>query len=148
MKRGHRLETIRVRDCMTREPAVVCTDVPVRGAAEMLKARTIRHLLVVDPDGRLVGIVTDRDLRQLVFRPSIAAWLGDRAEALAALTVGEVMSGPVVTIAPGAEVREAARLMHERKIGALPVVEDDRLVGILTEHDVLGAFERALGRTG
>lgn len=138
-------ESIRVRDCMTRHPAVVHADALVRGAVEMMRSRKIRHLPVVDRGGRLVGIVTDRDLRQVVFRPSIQEWLGSSADRLGALTVADVMTRGVITVRPGAEIREAARLMHEQKVGALPVVDDDKVVGILTEHDVLGAFERILG---
>jgi len=138
-------ESIRVRECMTRQPAVIHADGLVRGAAEMMKARKIRHLPVVDRGDRLVGIVTDRDLRQAIFSPAIQKRLGNRADALKTLTVADVMTRGVMTVRPAAEIREAARLMHEQKIGALPVVEGDRVVGILTEIDVLEAFERVLG---
>lgn len=138
-------ESIRVRECMTRHPAVVHADALVRGAAEMMKSRKIRHLPVVDRGGRLVGIVTDRDLRQVIFSPSVQERLGNRVDALRTLTVGEIMTRGVITVPPGAEIRHAARLMHEQKIGALPVVEADKVIGLLTESDVLGAFERVLG---
>ena len=61
-------------------------------------------------------------------------------EALRDLTVGEVMTRGVVTVEPDRDLRQAARIMHERKIGALPVVDRGRLVGMLSEHDVLRAF--------
>lgn len=138
-------EGLRVADCMTRGPATVRADALVQGAAEMMRARKIRHLPVVDRDDRLVGIVTDRDLRHVIFDPALLDRVPDFREALRTLTVGEVMTAAVITVRPSAEVREAARLMHEGKIGALPVVDRDRVVGIVTETDVLRAFARVLG---
>jgi acetoin utilization protein AcuB len=67
-------------------------------------------------------------------------------DVLNALLVRDVMTRGVVTVRAATTLREAARLMHERKLGALPVVENDRLVGILTETDVLDAFQRLLGK--
>jgi len=137
---------IRVRDCMTRSAVTIHSDALVRGAVDMMRKRRIRHLPVVDRGERLVGIVTDRDLRQVVFDPRIQDRLGDLAGALGALTVGEVMTWGVVTVRPETEIRRAARLMREQRIGALPVVEGGRVVGILTETDVLRAFQDVLGR--
>jgi CBS domain-containing protein len=140
------LEPFPVRDLMRAPVATVAPETPAREAVRLLRARRIRHLPVVDQNGRLVGIVTDRDLRQAVFHPAVQARLGSTGEAVGDLPVRELMTGAVVTVAPWADLREAARLMHERKIGALPVVEDGRLVGILTETDVLRVLEAALRR--
>ena len=137
---------IRVRDCMTRSAVTIHSDALVRGAVDMMRKRKIRHLPVVDRGARLVGIVTDRDLRQVVFDPGSGDRLGGLAGALGALTVGEVMTWGVVTVRPETEIRRAARLMREQRIGALPVVEGGRVVGILTETDVLRAFQDVLGR--
>jgi acetoin utilization protein AcuB len=137
-------ESMRVAERMTRGVLTVRAEVPVRTAAEMLRARRIRHLPVVDRERRLVGIVTDRDLRQVLFSPAVQARLGAVADTLAGLTVSDVMTRGVLTVRPGADLREAARLMHEQKIGALPVVEADHVVGILTESDVLRAFQEVL----
>jgi CBS domain-containing protein len=136
---------MRVRDCMTRGVVTVHPDTLVRGAAEMMRTRRLRHLPVVDRAGRLVGIVTDRDLRQFIFDPLVQARLVRGPASLEALTIRDVMTWGVITVAPEMEIREAARRLHEQKIGALPVVDRDRLVGILTEHDVLAAFEKILG---
>lgn len=140
------LEPLPVRDFMHAPVATVTPETPAREAARLLRARQIRHLPVVDRNGHLVGIVTDRDLRQVVFHPAVQARLSSTGEALGDLPVRDLMTWGVVTVAPWADLREAARLMHERKIGALPVVDDGRLVGILTETDVLRAFEGALRR--
>lgn len=139
---------ILVRDGMTRPVATVHSDALARGAAELMRARKIRHLPVVDRGGRLVGIVTDRDLRQVIFDPAMRERLGESAGVLADITVRDVMTWAVVTVRPGTEIREAARVMHEQKIGALPVVEGDRVVGILTEIDVLKVFRNVLEEGG
>ena len=137
---------IRVKDWMSRSAATIHSDALVRGAVDMMKKRRIRHLPVVDREGRLVGIVTDRDLRQVVFDPAVQERLGDLGDALRTLRVRDVMTWGVVTVHPESDVRHAARLMREQKIGALPVVDGDRAVGILTETDVLRAFQDVLGR--
>ena len=134
-------DPVPVTEWMTRPAVTIRAAAPVREAAALMKAREIRHLPVVDDADRLVGIVTDRDLRQIVFDPAIQDRLGEVAEILEGLTVREVMTWGVVTVKPATGIRQAARLMHEQKIGALPVVEDGRVVGMLTERDVLRAFE-------
>jgi len=126
--------------------ATIQSDALARGAAEMMRTRRIRHLPVTDGDGRLVGIVTDRDLRQVIFDPRIQARAGGLAKALGAVTVRDLMTWAVVTVRPDTRLRDAARLMRERKVGALPVVQGERVVGILSETDVLRAFEQALGQ--
>ncbi|HEU4368702.1 MAG TPA: CBS domain-containing protein, partial [Methylomirabilota bacterium] len=119
-------------------------DAPVAVAADLLRAGRIRHLPVVDGTGRLVGIVTDRDLRQLVFDPVVQEALGQTAAALSGLKVREIMTWGVLSVRPDTDLRAAARLMRERRIGALPVVDNGGVVGILSETDVLAAFEKVL----
>ncbi len=116
----------------------------VWAAVDLMRTRKLRHLPVVDRGGRLVGVVTDRDLRQVMFDPSIQERMGGRPEALKALAVREIMTWGVITVRPETDVREAARLMRERKIGAVPAVERQAVVGILTETDVLDALVRIL----
>jgi acetoin utilization protein AcuB len=138
-------ESARVADCMTRGVATIHSDALARGAADMMRTRRIRHLPVVDRGGRLVGIVTDRDLRQVLFDPALQARAGGLAEALKAVTVRDVMTWAVLSVRPEAPLREAARIMREQKVGALPVVQTGKVVGIITEVDLLDAFARALG---
>lgn len=135
-----------VRRWMRQPVVTVGLDTPVREAVRLMRSRQVRHLPVLDADGRLAGIVTDRDLRQVVFDPAVQERLGDASDALEAIPMREIMTWGVVTVQPGTDVRHAARLMHERKIGALPVVEHGRVVGILTETDVLAAFQETLRR--
>lgn len=114
-----------------------------RHAREVMEKHRINQLPVV-VDGRLVGIVTDRDLRDVfpsVFESPGAS--GRRSKAgtdPATIPLEDVMTRKVLTLAPGAFVADAARLMRRERIGALPIVDGQRLVGILTRSDVLDAF--------
>jgi acetoin utilization protein AcuB len=134
-----------VRDWMSRRVATVRPDARLGEAARLMGARKIRHLPVVEAAGRLVGIVTARDLRQAVFAPAVQDHLESLAGVLDGLVVRDVMTRGVITARTTTSIRDAARLMHERRLGALPVIDRDRLVGILTETDVLRAFQRLLG---
>jgi acetoin utilization protein AcuB len=138
------LEPMPVRKWMTQSPSVIDADAEVGVAAELMRTRKIRHLPVVDHGGCLIGIVTDRDLRQIIFDPVIEERLGEGSRSLERLPVREVMTWGVITVRPDTDLREAARLMHDHKIGALPVVEHARLLGILSEGDVLAALNEVL----
>jgi acetoin utilization protein AcuB len=138
-------ESISVGDRMTRSVVTIHSDALVSGAIELMRSRRIRHLPVVDRDGQLVGIVTDRDLRQVVSDPAVQARLRQATDALRGLTVREVMTWGAVTVTPSTRIDDAARLMHERKVGSLPVVDGGRVVGMLTERDVLRTFREVLG---
>ena len=129
-----------VKDWMGQPAVTIRGEASVHEAIELMKTRKIRHLPVVDRDDRLAGIVTDRDLRHMLFDPAILERREQAAEILEGRTVREIMTWAVVTVGPQTELRQAARLMHEQKLGALPVVERHRVVGILTERDVLRAF--------
>jgi CBS domain-containing protein len=104
----------------------------------MHRAR-VRHLPVLSDDGTLVGVVTDRDLRHYLFRPHVREDIGATSieVLLKAVTVDEIMSAPVLTVDAADEVTDAARMMLEDKVGSLPVTEGGRLVGIITETDLL-----------
>jgi acetoin utilization protein AcuB len=129
-----------VKDWMGRPATTISADATCRQAIDSMRAGRIRHLPVVDR-GRLVGIVTDRDLRQVVFDPAIQERLSqDDGDILDTRTIRDVMTWAVISIGPETDLRQAARLMYEQKIGALPVVEGGRVLGVLTEHDVLRAF--------
>jgi len=102
----------------------------------------IRHLPVLDENGQMAGIVTQRDL----FRGALAKALGygERAQRqlMDTLVVKEVMTSDVITTTPDTPLAEAARVLIERKIGCLPVVEGGRLVGIITEEDFVALAAR------
>jgi len=105
-------------------------------ADDIMKMKRLRHLPVVE-EGRLVGILTQRDLFHAAL--STALNFGEKAQKgfLKTVVVKEVMTDEVLTIDPGADVKEAARRMIEHKIGCLPVVENGKLVGIVSETDLL-----------
>ena len=140
-------ESMFVRERMSHPVASVQPGASLASAATLMRDRKIRHLPVVDGTGRLVGIVTARDLRQALFAPAVQAGDVDLRSALEALSVGDVMTRGVVSVGAMETIRDAARLMHERRLGALPVVDDGRPVGILTETDVLQAFQDLLGES-
>jgi acetoin utilization protein AcuB len=107
-----------------------------RHARELLERHRINQLPVV-VDGRLVGIVTDRDLRD-VFPSVLEDWKKKASDP--STPIADIMSANVLTLGPQAPVADAARLMRRERIGAIPIVDEGRLVGILTRSDVLGAF--------
>lgn len=119
-----------VRDWMTREPETVAVDCPISTAVLRMQRREIRHLLVVD-GARLVGVVSNRDLRRLL--------TGDTPGSMDD-PVSRIMTEDLVTVSPEVPVAEAARLLLEQKIGALPVREGDLVVGIFTTSDALDAL--------
>jgi CBS domain-containing protein len=105
-------------------------------ADDVMMLGRMRHIPVID-EGRVVGVVSQRDL----FRSALAAALGygetAQKKLLRTLRVKEVMSEPAIIISPEATIKEAVRLMLEKKIGCLPVVQGHTLVGIITETDLL-----------
>jgi acetoin utilization protein AcuB len=107
--------------------------------AEQMSRNRVRHLPVIANDGMLQGVVTDRDLRHHLFRPARFEAIGmiPVESLLKASAVKEIMSSPARSIAPDVDIAEAARLMSEHKIGSLPVTENGRVVGIVTEVDLL-----------
>lgn len=129
-----------VRDSMTREVETLTPQTTAAEALALCRARRIRHLPVLE-DGRLVGIVSDRNLR------SATPALGDpaRAEALESIRVADVMSREVSTAHPDDPIELAANEMREKRIGCLPVVEHDALVGIITSSDVMEALTYLVG---
>jgi CBS domain-containing protein len=128
--------TMKVKDIMTKNPATLGRNETLDVADDIMTLGRIRHMPVVD-EGRLVGVVSQRDL----FRSAVAGALGYGGKAQRTITktirVKEVMSEPVITISPDTSIKEAARRMMESKIGCLPVVENDQLVGLVTETDIL-----------
>ena len=135
---------MRVSEWMTPAPITVTPSTAVPKVQGLMRHRRIRHLPVLE-DGRLVGIITDRDVRTVDPSPATSLGPGERHYLFERLTVRAVMTRPVLTVTPGDSLAEAVRLMLENRIGCLPVLEGQRLVGILTGVDVLRAFSTTLG---
>lgn len=130
---------MRVRDFMTAKPITVDPETPMLEAGQRMVGKQIRHLVVVD-DGRVVGIVTDRDIRLNLPSPATSLSVWEMNYLLPQVTVGGVMTKSVIVVSPDRPIAEAARIMMDHKIGALPVVEEGRLVGIVTESDFVRAM--------
>jgi acetoin utilization protein AcuB len=108
-------------------------------AFEMMRDHRIRHVPVVEGE-KLVGIVSDRDVRSaLPSRHALQEGWASLGEALLVSRISQVMSLMPITIGPTASIREAAQVMSRNKVGALPVVEEGKLVGILSAEDILWA---------
>ena len=130
---------MRVSNLMSRIVISTPGTTPVLEARALMQKEHIRHLLVVD-DGHLQGIVTDRDIRLNMASPATSLSVWELNHLLARLTVDKVMTRGVIVIDGERNAREAARIMVDHKIGALPVLEGERLIGIITETDLLRAF--------
>ncbi len=136
-----------VKDCMTRHPILAPPTMPAAEAQQLMQDNRIRHLPVVGDGKRLLGLLTQMDL---TLDPghlgSLDVW--EITRQLSRVTVKQLMkpAGEVQTISPERTVERAAHLLIENKIGCLPVVEKDNIVvGILTEIDLLNAFQLMLG---
>ena len=136
---------MRVRDLMSRQVVTIGTSESCLDAVVRMQRARARHLPVVSREGLLVGIITDRDLRHLLFSPRMFQALGSsRVDVLLdGVHVAEIMSTDVVTTAPDTSLADAASTMRKEKVGSLPVLENGRVVGILTETDVLRHIVRA-----
>jgi acetoin utilization protein AcuB len=133
-----------VQDEMQTKLYTVTPETTLPEALRLTGQRGIRHLLVLDGD-RLVGILSDRDLKRAMASSATSLATQELNYLLERLRVREFMTKSVITIAPMFPIEDAARLMVLEKIGALPVTEGERLVGLVTETDVLRLFVRALG---
>ena len=126
---------MQVREYMSPTPIIITTDVDVHAALRLLQERSIRRLPVTDAGGRVLGIVTERDLLLAVGHYVTIP-----------IEIETIMTRPVVATTPDTPIGEAAMLMVNHKIGGLPVVDaDQRLVGIITESDIFRAFVGMLG---
>jgi acetoin utilization protein AcuB len=129
---------MQVREHMSPAPITITADVDVHAALRLLQERTVRRLPVTDTSGRLLGIVTERDLLL-----AVSHYLSIPIE------VETIMTRPVIATTPDTPLAEAAMLMVNHKIGGMPVVDtDQQLVGIITESDIFRAFVDMLGAGG
>lgn len=135
-----------VKDSMTRHPVMISPETAASEAQHIMAENQIRHLPVVGDGKRLVGLITRQ---QLALKPDDLASLNvwEISRHLASLTANRVMlkAEHVITIAPSRTIERAARTMAENKIGCLPVIDDDVVVGIITESDLLRNFQEMLG---
>ncbi len=128
-----------VSDWMVADPVTVTPDTKLFEAQKTMRDGGFRRLPVVSR-GHLVGIVTDRDLREAAPSKATSLSVFELNYLLSRLTVKDVMKTSVLTVSPDDPIERAALLMNEHKISGLPVVDDDTVVGILTITDLLQAL--------
>jgi CBS domain-containing protein len=143
---------MKVLDLMTTKVASVGPDTPLKDVARLLAEHRVSGVPVVDDDRKVLGVVSEADFveREASAAGARLSWLdrilsgGEEARELqrrlSATTAGTAMSTPPVTVGPEARVREAAALMSSHAVNRLPVVEDGRLVGIITRADIMDAY--------
>lgn len=132
---------------MARKVMTVDKEMSLLEAQKLMQQRDVRHLPVVDADSRLVGMVTDRDIRSAL-PYELAKGEGDdqTREQYANVKVADAMTTDLLTISPSHTLQDALLLIEQKKVGAFPVVDDDnKLVGILSVRDLLRAFVNVLG---
>jgi acetoin utilization protein AcuB len=122
---------------MSRDPIAIAPEASIQEAIELMKTHSIRHLAVVDEQERLVGWVSDTELRGVFI-----------ASMIEELTVGDVMIADPITVSSSDVLEQAALLISKHKIGGMPVLEDGKLVGIITVVDILEAFVDIMGVLG
>ena len=137
------MEDLKVRDVMTTVVTTLKRNDKLTLADDVMQLGRIRHLPILDDDAeQLVGIVSQRDL----FRGALAQALGygqyARRKLLDTFAIKDMMTTDVITTSPDTPLVDAAQLLIERKIGCLPVVENERLIGIITEGDFVALVAR------
>ena len=134
-----------VRERMTSNPVTITPETSVRDALQLMREKKIRRMPVLDSQGQLVGIISEKDL--LYASPSSATSLNvwEIHDLLYKLKVQKVMTTRVLTVGEDQPLEDAARMMADAKIGGLPVMRGKTLVGIITESDLFKAFLQFLG---
>jgi acetoin utilization protein AcuB len=125
---------MKIKSLMIVNPVTVTENTSIQNAIELMKEKGFRHLPVVSKEMKLKGFITLSDLKQGL----IPAMVGD-------LTLSDLMITDPITVAPDDDLETAARLIYEHKISGMPVVVNDKLVGIITESDILRAFIDMMG---
>lgn len=137
-----------MREIIKKNPVTVSPEATFFEAREIMQDKEIRHLPVVDKHNNLVGIVTDRDIREAGPSDASSLSIQEVNYLLVRLKVSSFMTpqDKLITVNPETLVEEAVQLMHDHKIGGLPVVKDGKLYGIFTETDALGILVDLFGR--
>ena len=134
-----------VKDRMTPDPITVQPETTHKQASEVMKEHRIHHLPVVDKQGRVVGLVVEADLLAAQPSPATSLSIYEIHGLLSKLQVKQIMSHPVHTTTLECSLEEAARLMLDQGVGCLPVMDNDQIVGIITDTDIFEALVMLLG---
>ena len=130
---------------MSIKPVTIDVGATIIEALRVMRENQVRRLPVLDEKGDLVGIVSEKDLLYASPSPATSLSIYEMHDVLSRLKVSELMTTELITVTPDTLLEEAARVMADNKIGGLPVVEDGRLVGIITETDIFKIFLELLG---
>lgn len=136
-----------MREKIQKKPVTISPDASFFEARALIHEKGIRHLPVVDKNNHLVGIVTDRDIREAAPSDATLLSIQELNYLLGKLKVGSIMTPKekLITITPDTIIEEAVQLMHDHKIGCLPIIEGEKLYGIFTETDALAHFVDIFG---
>jgi acetoin utilization protein AcuB len=134
-----------VYERMSRHPITVKPTTPVDAALKRMREEKVRRFPVVNEDGKLVGIVSDKDLLYAAPSPATSLSIYELHYLYSRITIEQVMTRDVITVEENDPLEEAARVMVDNKIGGLPVMRDGKLVGIITETDIFKTFMEMLG---
>lgn len=136
-----------VSNRMSANPITINADATVTEAAEVMKAHKFRRLPILE-NGKLVGIITDRDLREVAPSPATTLSVYELNYLLAKMKVRDIMKKNVITVLPTATIEQAALILYKEKIGGLVVVNTEGdVVGLITETDIFKTFVDAMGIT-
>jgi acetoin utilization protein AcuB len=134
-----------VRERMSTRPVTIQADTSITEALKVMRQHGVRRLPVMDGEGQMIGIVSEKDLLYASPSPATSLSIYEMHYMLTQLKVTELMTADVVTVTPDTPLEEAARIMADNKIGGLPVIRDGKLVGIITETDIFKVFLEMLG---
>lgn len=127
---------------MSRKPITVADDGKMADAIRMLKDHGFKHLPVVNRAGKVVGVITDRDLKRASPSDATLLEIHELLYLLDQVKLSEIMTRAPATVSPTTQVADAARLMVDKHVGCLPVLEKDKLVGIVTTTDMLACLAK------
>lgn len=133
-----------VKNRMTKNPYTITADAPITDAVAILREKNLKRLPVVDKE-KVVGILTQSDIQKVSPTKATSLSIFEINYLLSKLKVKDAMTKKAITIDADSLLEEAAVIMRENRIGTLPVVEDKKLVGIITESDIFDAFIELLG---
>lgn len=135
-----------VRDRMSVDPVTVTADTPFQDALKLMREHQFRRLPVTDDKGRLVGIVSERDLLYASPSPATSLSVWELNYLLSKLEIREIMADDVITTTPDTPIEDAARIIADDKIGGMPVVDEhNHVVGVITETDIFKTFVEMFG---
>ena len=130
---------------MRKDLTTVAPETTLMAAQQILEQKKINHLLIVDDRNELLGIVSDRDLKKSWASSATTLSKNELMYLLDQVTVADIMTQKTLTIPPATTIERAALLMNQHRINALPVLEENDLVGMITSRDVMGVLLEAVG---